>query len=36
MFSLVQIKMAADLREGHQVTLEIDEADHVIDLRQPS
>jgi hypothetical protein len=35
-FSLIQIKMAADLREGHQVTLEIDEADHVIDLRQPS
>ena len=35
-FSLIQIKMAADLREGHQVTLEIDEADRVIDLRQPS
>jgi hypothetical protein len=35
-FSLVQIKMGADLREGHQITLEIDEADHVIDLRQPS
>jgi len=35
-FSLVQIKVAGDLREGHQVTLEIDETDHVIDLRQSS
>lgn len=35
-FSLIQIKTAANLREGHQVTLEIDEADHVIDLRESS
>ena len=35
-FSLAQVRMAADLQEGHQVTLEIDEGDHVIDLRQPS
>lgn len=35
-FSLLQIKMAAHLREGQQVTLEIDEADHVIGLRESS
>ncbi|WP_447984690.1 hypothetical protein [Nitrospira sp. Nam74] len=35
-FSLAQVKMAVGLQEGHQVTLEIDEGDHVIDLRQPS
>ena len=33
-FSLMQIKMATPLREGHQVTLEVDEADQVIDLRE--
>jgi hypothetical protein len=35
-FSLAQVKMAGGLQEGHQVTLEIDEGGHVIDLRQPS
>jgi len=33
-FSLMQIKMATPLREGHQVTLEVDEAEQVIDLRE--
>lgn len=38
-FSLLQIKqikMGAELREGNEITLEIDEADRVVDLRQPS
>lgn len=38
-FSLLQIKQikaGAELREGNQITLEIDEADRVVDLRQPS
>ena len=35
-FSLLQIKTGAQLREGNQITLEIDEADRVIALRQPS
>lgn len=35
-FSLGQLKMAGDLQEGNQVTLEVDEADRVIDLRQSS
>jgi len=35
-FSLLQIKRGAELREGNQITLEIDEADRVIDVRQPS
>ncbi|HKN85314.1 MAG TPA: hypothetical protein VJV04_00500 [Nitrospiraceae bacterium] len=32
-FSLLQIKTGAELREGNQITLEIDEADRVVVLR---